>query len=106
MTAETRAAEVLADLMAAVYGDAEGVDPEEQAEIKRRMTAVLAARDDREGAAVRALLAEGVAAEREPCRLDHNGDCQEHGWSGGECWVARVRVVLASPVTPDGGDQP
>lgn len=58
-------------------------------------------RDERDeaisvGLKFRELLQGFVEGETEPCRFDHHGCCQEHGWFGepGECGVREAREML------------
>lgn len=58
-------------------------------------------RDERDQAVekftkVAAYLANFVGDECMPCRYDHHGYCQEHGWFGepGECGVREARELL------------
>lgn len=42
-----------------------------------------------------AILLDFVEGEDQPCRFDHHGYCQEHGWFGeDECYIARGRRAL------------
>lgn len=48
-------------------------------------------------ARTRDLLAYMLEVEREPCRLDHHGHCQEHPGGfrdDGGCWIAAARDLL------------
>lgn len=49
-----------------------------------------------ENAELRKLLTGLVEGEDQPCRFDHHGYCQEHGWFGepGECYLAQARTAL------------
>lgn len=38
-----------------------------------------------------------------PCRLDHNGDCQEHGQFGGACSIPLIAAALEPEPTLDFG---
>lgn len=43
------------------------------------------------------ILRELVEPEDGPCRFDHHGYCQEHGWFGdqpGECGIREARGLL------------
>lgn len=51
------------------------------------------------------LLREAFEAEARPCRLDHHGSCQEHGWvrddvGPQECLVRRARRAVGLEVEP------
>jgi len=43
---------------------------------------------------IRELLYDFVHVEDTPCRYDHHGACQEHGWTEGPCGVAEARHLL------------
>lgn len=49
---------------------------------------------------LRKLLAELVGGEDAPCRFDHHGYCQEHGWFGapGECGTREAREAVGLDV--------
>lgn len=44
-------------------------------------------------------------ADRDPCRLDHDGGCQTHAWFGeAKCPHARAQKLLAARVSGRGED--
>jgi hypothetical protein len=53
----------------------------------------------------RAILADLV--DPDPCRLDHDGDCQTHAWFGDdECPHARAKRLLSSSDDDDRTEGP
>lgn len=64
--------------------------------LPRRELAGRVAAAEREVERLRKLLRGLVEVEDQPCRFDHHGYCQEHGWFGepGECYTRDARIAV------------
>jgi hypothetical protein len=68
----------------------EAIKPGEGEKVVRKIEQIAKDREE-----MYEILFDFAESEPEPCRFDHHGYCQEHGWlAPGECRVARAKRVI------------